>query len=35
MIRFDKKQAEAYMEKFPMPDIFSFDIEPYIHVVNR
>lgn len=33
MIRLDKKQMEDYMKQFPFPDIFSFDITPYIGVV--
>lgn len=33
MTPLDKKQAEAYMKRFPLPDVFSFDITPYLEVV--
>lgn len=34
MLRFDKRQTEEYMKQFPMPDIFSFDIKPYVEVLT-
>lgn len=33
MIRLDKKQTKEYMKHFRLPDIFSFDIRPYLSVV--
>lgn len=33
MIRLDKKQTKEYMKQFHLPDIFSFDIRPYLGVV--